>query len=43
MASPTKKKKAIRKAKAAPNKVNAKADAKRINENIETIARLWRV
>jgi hypothetical protein len=41
MASLTKKKKAIR-AEGAPNMVNAKADAKRINENIEAIARLWR-
>jgi hypothetical protein len=40
MASPTKKKKAVRKNKAAPNKANAKADAKRLNQNIEILARL---
>jgi hypothetical protein len=40
MASPTKKKKNIRKVKAAPNKVNMKAELKRLKQTQETLARL---
>jgi hypothetical protein len=37
MASKTKKAKAIRKRKKAPNKVNLKADMKRIEKNLEVL------
>jgi len=37
MTSPTKKAKAIRKRKAAPNKANQKADKKRIEKNLEIL------
>ena len=37
MTSPTKKAKAIRKRKQAPNKVNQKADKKRIQKNLEVL------
>jgi len=37
MTSPTKKAKAIRKRKAAPNKANQKADKKRIEKNIQVL------
>ncbi len=40
MASPTKKKKAVRKAKAAPNKANHKREEKRLQQNIEILTRL---
>jgi hypothetical protein len=40
MASPTKKKKAIRKVKATPNKVNLKAELKRQKETHEILVRL---
>ena len=37
MTSPTKKAKAIRKRKTAPNKANQKADKKRIEKNIQVL------